>query len=281
MKQHKNIHLSVKDYLVSGEIFDLVYNIELDLLSTSPMPSTADLAKYYESKDYISHTDGKNSLISLLYQWVKKWSLSKKTELITKRNGAIGDLLDVGAGTGDFLNVAKEKGWKVEGMEPNSNASKLASEKGIDLKPTLSHFEGRQFDVVTLWHVLEHVPNLEETITQLSKLIKPDGVLVVAVPNYKSYDANHYGKFWAAYDVPRHLWHFSKKSIERIFGENFKLEATKPMLFDSFYVSLLSEKYKGGSTFSMKAILIGLLSNLKALRSKEYSSHIYCFRKTV
>ncbi len=280
MKHHNNVFLSVKDFLVTGEVFDLVYNKELDFLQTSPMPSPENLSKYYESEDYISHTDENKGIISVLYQCVKKWSLSQKTDLITKRNGAKGSLLDVGAGTGDFLNAAKRKGWGVEGMEPNKNASELASKKGINLKPSLGHFEGRQFDVITLWHVLEHIPNLEETILQLSKLVKPDGVLIIAVPNYKSYDARHYGKFWAAYDVPRHLWHFSKNSIESLFQENFTLEITKPMIFDSFYISLLSEKYKNGSNFSLQAIFIGLLSNLKALRSKEYSSHIYCFKKT-
>lgn len=265
--------------MVSGESFDLIYDEDLQFLKTLPSPKTEDLPKYYESQDYISHTDQKRGLFSYLYQLVKKWSLRRKVKLIRSQNNGIGSLLDVGAGTGDFLKVAKDAGWEVNGVEPNQKASKLASEKQIYLKSTLREFEGEQFDVVTLWHVLEHIPNLEETIGQLSNLVKPKGSLVIAVPNFKSFDAKYYGRFWAAYDVPRHLWHFSKYSIKHLFAENFELRKTKPMLFDSFYVSLLSEKYKTGNKFSLRAFYIGLKSNIKAKRTKEYSSHIYCFKK--
>ena len=280
MKNHEKIYLSVKDNLVTGEVFNLVCNAEMDFLRTTPMPKSEDLPLYYESDEYISHTDKKKGLFSFLYQLVKKWSLQMKVKLILEQTGTIGLLLDVGAGTGDFLRAAKENGWEVNGMEPNRNASKLELEKGIHLKSKLKHFEGKQFDVITLWHVLEHIPNLDETVLALSKLVKPDGVLIIAVPNFKSYDADHYGMFWAAYDAPRHLWHFSKKSIQNIFSKAFILEKTKPMIFDSFYVSLLSEKYISGRKFSLNALWVGLVSNLKAIQSKEYSSHIYCFRKT-
>ena len=280
MQNHEKKYLSVKDYLVSGESFDLVHDTDLDFLKTFPQPQVEELPKYYESQEYISHTDEKRGLISSLYQLVKKWSLQKKAKLILQQLGDVGSLLDVGAGTGDFLKVAKEKGWQVHGMEPNKNAAKLALEKGIDLKASLNDFEGKQFDVITLWHVLEHIPNLEETILKLAALVKPQGALIIAVPNFKSFDARYYGKFWAAYDVPRHLWHFSKESMKNLFAENFQLKNIEPMIFDSFYVSLLSEKYKTGRKFSLKAFWIGLLSNIKAKRSKEYSSHIYCFKKS-
>ncbi len=279
MQETKNIYLKTKDYLVSGESFELVYDTDYCLLKTFPQPEISDLPKYYESQDYISHTDENRGLLSSLYQGVKKWSLQKKTQLIFKQNSGVGSLLDVGAGTGEFLKIAKEKGWNVQGMEPNESASKLAAEKGINLKSSLNQFQGHQFDVVTLWHVLEHIPNLEETISQLSELVKSNGILIIAVPNFKSYDAKHYNKYWAAFDVPRHLWHFSKESMAKMFSGNFELQKTNPMIFDSFYVSLLSEKYKTGNKFSLRAVWIGLLSNIKAIRSKEYSSHIYCFRK--
>lgn len=266
--------------MVSGEVFELVYDADFDMLKTFPQPDMESLAKYYESSDYISHTDEKRGLFSSLYQIVKKWSLQKKTKIIFEQNSGIGSLLDVGAGTGEFLKVTKEKGWDVHGMEPNENASSLAFEKGIILKSSLSYFQGKQFDVVTLWHVLEHVPNLDEIIIQLSSLLKPNGTLIIAVPNFKSYDAKHYNEFWAAFDVPRHLWHFSKVSMKKLFSKHFTLERIEPMIFDSFYVSLLSEKYKTGNRFSLNAFWIGLKSNLKANRSKEYSSLIYCFRKT-
>ncbi len=280
MQNHEKKYLSVKDYLVSGESFDLVHDTDLDFLKTFPQPQVEELPKYYESQEYISHTDEKRGLFSRLYQLVKKWSLQKKAKLILQQLGDVGSLLDVGAGTGDFLKVAKEKGWQVHGMEPNKYAANLALEKGIDLKASLNDFEGKQFDVVTLWHVLEHIPDLEETILKLAALVKPQGTLIIAVPNFKSFDARHYGKFWAAYDVPRHLWHFSKESMKNLFAENFQLKNIEPMIFDSFYVSLLSEKYKTGRKFSLKAFWIGLLSNIKAKHSKEYSSHIYCFKKS-
>tara|TARA_R100001198_G_C5192863_1_gene184855 strand:- start:197 stop:1042 length:846 start_codon:yes stop_codon:yes gene_type:complete len=280
LQNHEKKYLSVKDYLVSGESFDLVHDTDLDFLKTFPQPQVEELPKYYESQEYISHTDEKRGLFSRLYQLVKKWSLQKKAKLILQQLGDVGSLLDVGAGTGDFLKVAKEKGWQVHGMEPNKNAANLALEKGIDLKASLNDFEGKQFDVVTLWHVLEHIPDLEETILKLAALVKPQGALIIAVPNFKSFDARYYGKFWAAYDVPRHLWHFSKESMKNLFAENFHLKKIEPMIFDSFYVSLLSEKYKTGRKFSLKAFWIGLLSNIKAKRSKEYSSHIYCFKKS-
>ncbi|HPE82425.1 MAG TPA: class I SAM-dependent methyltransferase [Aequorivita sp.] len=279
MQNHEKKYLSVKDYLVSDESFELVYDPDSDFLKTFPQPKAEELSKYYESQEYISHTDENRGLFSRLYQLVKKWSLQRKTKLIFDQNKGIGSLLDIGAGTGDFLKAAKEKGWQVHGTEPNENAAKLALKKKIELKSSLNDFEGKQFDVVTLWHVLEHIPNLEETILKLAALVKPRGILIIAVPNFKSFDAEHYGKFWAAFDVPRHLWHFSKESIKNLFAESFELEKTEPMIFDSFYVSLLSEKYKTGNKFSLRAIWIGLKSNLKAKHTKEYSSHIYCFRK--
>lgn len=265
--------------MVSGKSFDLLYDANLEMLKTFPQPTFDELPSYYESSDYISHTDEGRDLFSKIYQIVKKWSLQKKTKLIHQLNGNTGTLLDIGAGTGDFLKFAKKKGWDVYGMEPNEKAKKLGQTKGLSLESSLKEFEGKQFDVVTLWHVLEHIPNLEETINQLTNLIRANGTLIIAVPNYKSFDAKYYGEFWAAYDVPRHLWHFSKKSMEKLFQLNFKLEKIKPMPFDSFYVSLLSEKYKSGKIFSIKAFWIGLISNLKGIRTKEYSSHIYCFKK--
>ena len=231
METNSKIHLSVKDYLVSGEIFNLTYNEELDFLKTVPQPKEEDLHKYYESEEYISHTDEKRGVLSFLYQTVKKWSLNNKTNLIAKENNGVGSLLDVGAGTGDFLIAAKNNGWKVFGVEPNKNALKLASEKGIELELNLDKFVGNQFDVVTLWHVLEHIPNLQETVIKLSNLVKPNGTLIIAVPNFKSYDAKYYKEYWAAYDVPRHLWHFTPATVEKLLNKHqFKIIKQKTKL---------------------------------------------------
>lgn len=270
-------HLKCQDYIVTNEIFDLVLDEKLEMLITSPKPKNEDLVKYYESENYISHTDSKTSIFDKIYQGVKSYTISKKVKLINGFMLSEKVILDIGCGTGDFLVSCQKNGWDISGIEPNRNAKTIA-EKKLDttLRLDISEVENQTFDVITMWHVLEHVPNLTEYITQLKSLLKPNGTLLIAVPNYKSFDAKHYGKFWAAYDVPRHLWHFSKKSIRLLFEkEKMKVVKTLPMKFDSFYVSLLSEKYKNKKSNPLKAFFIGLQSNLQAKKTKEYSSLIY------
>jgi 2-polyprenyl-3-methyl-5-hydroxy-6-metoxy-1,4-benzoquinol methylase len=276
---NKKHFLTVKDYSVSQETFELYQDQDLDLLITHPQPSLDVLGKYYESADYISHTDSKRSLFEKAYHFVKNIALKNKLNLINTCQPNKGLILDIGAGTGDFLTVAKNDGWKTIGVEPSEKAKAIAKNKGVSFVEKTSELESHSFDVISMWHVLEHVPNLEEQITELKRLLKPTGTLIVAVPNFKSFDAKHYGKFWAAYDVPIHFWHFSKTSIQKLFEkENMKLEKILPMKFDSFYVSLLSEKYKTGKMNYIKAFFIGLQSNWKAKQKFEYSSHIYILK---
>jgi 2-polyprenyl-3-methyl-5-hydroxy-6-metoxy-1,4-benzoquinol methylase len=276
---NKKHFLTVKDYSVSQETFELYQDQDLDLLITHPQPSLDVLGKYYESADYISHTDSKRSLFEKAYHFVKNIALKNKLNLINTCQPNKGLILDIGAGTGDFLTVAKNDGWKTIGVEPSEKAKAIAKNKGVSFVEKTSELESHSFDVISMWHVLEHVPNLEEQITELKRLLKPTGTLIVAVPNFKSFDAKHYGKFWAAYDVPIHFWHFSKTSIQKLFEkENMKLEKILPMKFDSFYVSLLSEKYKTGKMNYIKAFFIGLQSNWKAKQKLEYSSHIYILK---
>jgi 2-polyprenyl-3-methyl-5-hydroxy-6-metoxy-1,4-benzoquinol methylase len=271
-------YLRTKDYSVTGERFELVYDSSLKMLSTQPQPQ--DLERYYKSLSYISHTDANKTLIDKLYQGVKKYSLKKKVRLISKYCYEEKTLLDVGAGTGDFLLRAKKGGWIVQGVEPNHDARLRAEEKGIELNTSLHSLPNKKYAVISLWHVLEHLPNLEKQIGNLVSRLTDKGTLVIAVPNYKSYDAQHYGPYWAAFDVPRHLWHFSTESIQYLFANyGMKVVRVKPMIFDSFYVSLLSEKYKTGRQNYFKAFVIGLLSNLKAIGNKEYSSHIYILKR--
>ena len=274
-----SIYISTKDYFKSQEAFDLVLDSSREILITTPQPAPEDLAGYYQSQAYISHSNTQKGIVPFLYTMVQKWSLKNKTNLINSLSNHKGTLLDIGAGTGNFCETSKQNSWDVYGVEPNKNAREIAAKKNIFLHQSIEDFKGQQFDVVTLWHVLEHLPDLENTITAIQKLLKPKGVLIVAVPNFNSFDAKHYKRFWAAYDVPRHLWHFSQNSMSQLFSENMKLLKTKPMIFDSFYVSLLSEKYKTGNSFAIKALWIGFLSNISALSTKEYSSLIYCFKK--
>ena len=279
IEKGNKLYIKTKDYTLTNEEFELYYNEELDLLFTKPTPSNLD--KYYESDDYISHTDSKKSLTDKIYQYVKSYSLKKKLKLINSFQFKNKELLDIGAGTGDFINICKNNGWSVTGVEPSEKANKIASTKNLVLKKDLEEIEGKEYDVITMWHVLEHIPNLESYILKLKELLKENGVLIIAVPNYKSFDANYYKQFWAAYDVPRHLWHFSKTAISKLFSSiNMKVEKEIPMKFDSFYVSLLSEKYKKGNLKLFKAFYVGLVSNLKAKKTKEYSSLIYVIKNS-
>ncbi|MGA9637360.1 class I SAM-dependent methyltransferase [Flavobacterium sp.] len=278
---NKKHFLTVKDHSVSKEIFELYYDEALDMLITYPQPSLDVLGKYYESEDYISHTDNKRSLFEKAYHFVKGIAIKNKLVLINSIQKSQGCILDIGAGTGDFLNAAKDNGWITIGIEPSDRAKEIAIKKGIDFVNATTDLENHSFDVITMWHVLEHVPDLDFQIKELKRLLKPNGTLIVAVPNYKSFDAQHYGNFWAAYDVPIHFWHFSKKAIQSLFyKEGMKLEKILPMKFDSFYVSLLSEKYKTGKMNFVKAFFIGLQSNFKAKRNLEYSSHIYILKNS-
>jgi 2-polyprenyl-3-methyl-5-hydroxy-6-metoxy-1,4-benzoquinol methylase len=275
----ENQFLIIKDHSVSKETFSLLYNKEYDILKTHPTPSLEALPKYYESEDYISHTDGKRTLFEKIYHLVKRNAIKGKVSLITSEQNQKGKLLDIGSGTGDFLVEAKNQGWSILGFEPNSDAKQLAANKGISFTEDIFALPENTFDAVTMWHVLEHVPNLSEYIANLKRIVKPDGTIIIAVPNYKSYDAKYYNRFWAAYDVPRHLWHFSKTSIKRLFSDvDMELKKVKPMWFDSFYVSLLSEKYKNGKMSFVKGFFIGLCSNVSGLFKNEFSSHIYIIK---
>ncbi|MFV5694158.1 class I SAM-dependent methyltransferase [Flavobacterium sp. LB3P122] len=278
---NKKHFLTVKDYSVSKETFDLYHDEELDMLITYPQPSLENLGKYYESVDYISHTDSKRSLFEKAYHFVKSIALKNKLNLINSLQPNKGSILDIGAGTGDFLSVAKENGWHTIGVEPSDKAKAIAKQKGVSFIDETSELESHSFDIISMWHVLEHVPDLDEQLKELKRLLKPNGTLIIAVPNFKSFDAKYYGKFWAAYDVPIHFWHFSKKAIKMLFEkEEMQLVKVLPMKFDSFYVSLLSEKYKTGKMNFIKAFFIGLQSNWDATSDFEYSSHIYILKNS-
>ncbi|UZO81842.1 class I SAM-dependent methyltransferase [Aquimarina sp. ERC-38] len=281
MSVEQKTYIITKDYTVSNKEFSLQYDEETDILYTSPKPELQSLSKYYDSPSYISHTDNHKGLFNQMYQQVKKLALHHKVKLIRKWNKNGGVLLDIGAGTGDFLVEAKKKGWNVQGIEPNVVARENALKKEITLHTAYTSFKERSFDVITMWHVLEHIYNLDNQINLISTYLKKEGTLIIAVPNYKSFDANYYKEFWAAYDVPRHLWHFSKKSISIIFEKyGFEVQKVKPMWFDSFYVSILSEKYKNSKIALLKGLGIGLYSNVEAKwKTKEFSSQIYILKR--
>ena len=271
--------ITVKDFSVSGESFCLLLNEEYQLLKTHPQPTLDRLGMYYEFDDYISHTDGKRTLFEKMYHFIKRRAIKNKLRLIEQHQPVKGKILDIGAGTGDFLLEAKNKNWETVGVEPNEKAKSIAIKKGVLFADTIENLESNSFDVITLWHVLEHVPDVVHQVAELKRLLKPSGTLIIAVPNFKSFDANYYKTLWAAYDVPRHLWHFSKTAIEKLFDkQNMNLVAVKPMWFDSYYVSLLSEKNKTGKMKFINGLTIGFVSNLVGIFKNEYSSHIYILK---
>jgi 2-polyprenyl-3-methyl-5-hydroxy-6-metoxy-1,4-benzoquinol methylase len=271
--------ITVKDFSVSGESFSLLLNEEYQLLKTHPQPTLDRLGMYYEFDDYISHTDGKRTLFEKMYHFIKRRAIKNKLRLIEQHQPVKGKILDIGAGTGDFLLEAKNKNWETVGVEPNEKAKSIAINKGVLFADTIEKLESNSFDVITLWHVLEHVPDVAHQVAELKRLLKPSGTLIIAVPNFNSFDANYYKTFWAAYDVPRHLWHFSKTAIEKLFDkQNMNLVAVKPMWFDSYYVSLLSEKNKTGKMNFINGLAIGFVSNVVGIFKNEYSSHIYILK---
>ena len=281
--KEKSIYLKIRDYSVSGEEFQLLYNNDFEMLETYPQPSLDKLPEYYKSEDYISHTDSKRNIFEFVYHHVKSIALKHKIKRINKCVTTDKSLLDVGCGTGDFLKAALEDHWKISGIEPNLKARTIANKKTNNVvfdTDQLFKFQPESFDVITLWHVLEHLPDLEKHFKVFKSLLKEHGTLIIAVPNFHSYDAKYYNSYWAAYDVPRHLWHFSKQAISKLAENEFmKVVNISPMIFDAYYVSLLSEKYKTGFMNPIKAFWIASISNFKAKRNNNYSSLIYSIKK--
>lgn len=255
------------------------------MVFTNPRPTLEEIGPYYDFPEYYSHQDKSKNLTHWIYQLVRNYSISKKVELIEEFEES-GKLLDYGCGTGEFLYEANINLWKVTGIEPNENARNQASKKlNGKIFSTIDELKKEsEFDVITLFHVLEHIHDLRKTVKKLLTHLKSNGYLIIAIPNHESFDGKYYGKYWAGWDVPRHLYHFNSKSMEH-FREEFDLKVVqiKPMIFDSFYVSLLSEKYKNpkSSIISnyIQAIKNGLKSNKEAKTPGNYSSNIYIYQK--
>jgi SAM-dependent methyltransferase len=274
-----NANMLITDHFLSREDFSLVQCANCGFVFTNPRPHKNKLGGYYESEDYFSHSKKKKGLITFLYDAVKNYSLQKKFKLISKHKNS-GRILDIGCATGEFLNHFKKQGWETLGIEPAEQPREFAIKNyGLEVLPEASihNLQNDSLDVITMWHVLEHVPDLNARIEQIKKLLKPDGLLVIALPNYLSWDAQFYKEFWAGYDVPRHLYHFSPDSVSRLLQKfDFKVFDQVPLKFDAFYVSLLSEKYKSGKLNYINAFLNGLKSNRAARKSgNQYSSLIY------
>lgn len=273
-------HIICEDYTVSHESFAIMKCTNCNFLLTSPRPDITDIGKYYESKDYISHTDSSTNLTHLLYKVARNFTLRTKERLLNNYSHKK-RLLDYGCGTGDFLVHMNKSGWKTTGIEPNSSARSIAQSKDLAIYESLETLvPDKKFHMITLWHVLEHIHHLEQTILSIKKLLAKEGKLVIAVPNHESLDRQIYQEHWAAYDVPRHLYHFNQLTINDLLKyQGFTLEATIPMKLDAYYVSLLSERYKTGKTNYLRAFINGWKSNRWASKNNNnYSSLIYIFK---
>lgn len=275
--------LEVTDHFLSGELFTIVDCTSCGFKFINPRPDENDITGYYQSVDYISHDASKNDLVSKVYRLARHFSLNMKLRVVMKYSRK-GTILDIGCGTGEFLEFCRKNGFSVTGMEPGEKAANYAATVNkIPVVPRIGDLTNRRgfFETITLWHVLEHIHRLPETIDIIRELLAENGTLVVAVPNYQSHDAVYYKQFWAAYDVPRHLYHFNRDTIGKIFsGHGFSVKATMPQKLDAYYVSLLSEKYRSGKNQYIKAFWRGFLSNLRANSPKTgHSSIIYILKK--
>jgi len=280
---HLEDYMLAKDNLVTKNMFAIQKCLNCNFKFTNPRPDKSSISKYYISEDYVSHSGGeKESLFNRLYNYIRNVNIAYKLALISKfKNGDL-SLFDYGCGVGAFLKSAREKGHTVSGFEPSLQARELAIQSGIELE-TLDQVLSKKnkcFDVITLWHVLEHIHDIDDTITKLKSLLKDDGVLVVAVPIVDAWDAKNYKDRWAALDVPRHLFHFTQSSIDKLFSKfGMKIASIHPLKFDAYYISLLSEKTP--ILKYLKAVIYGCYSNFKARKNSNYSSLIFFIQKNI
>ena len=276
-------HIMTQDFLTTNEKFKIIEDKETRVLKTTPTPKEEDLPSYYSSEAYASHQERANTPVLWAYMRVRKIAMKSKIKLISTFSTKTGALLDFGCGLGGFLSATHAKGWTSYGIEPHQKAKTKAKKiSGREVYSTIGEAQktNKKYDVITLWHSLEHVVDLGKTIRFLYNSTKKEGKVVVAVPNHQSFDAKHYKNFWAAYDTPRHIWHFDQKSITNVFKkQGFFLERKRLMMWDAFYISILSEKNKRSRAIYFKAAVIGVISNFLSLFTGESSSITYVFSK--
>jgi 2-polyprenyl-3-methyl-5-hydroxy-6-metoxy-1,4-benzoquinol methylase len=274
--------LKCKDHFLSQETFNLVKCNFCGFVFINPRPEKLQLPRYYDSPEYISHSGTEKGIVNSIYKKVRKHTHKRKVNLISKYSQGK-SILDIGCGSGELLGLFKQCCWETLGVEPNQSARDFAKStynlEVID-EPEISDIPTQSKEVISMWHVLEHVSELNERMKEIKRILKDNGVLFIAVPNMSSYDAEYYKKFWAAYDVPRHLYQFTPDIMKKLLEKHkFSVIKILPMKFDSYYVSMLSEKYKTGKNNLIRALYIGFLSNFKACNNKtKYSSQIYVIK---
>jgi len=271
------------DFFLTKEEYMIVSCNSCGLKFVNPRPDEYEIGKYYESPDYVSHDSGKKNISNFLYRLARNISIKKKFKLV-KEHARGNKLMDIGCGTGEFIFFCQQNGFSVKGIEPGEKPRSFAqTEYKLDVheEAYLSHLTTQEFDVITLWHVLEHVHHLHERMGKILEILNPDGTLIIAVPNCDSWDAHYYGKFWAAFDLPRHLYHFTRETMNILSQKHgLKIDRIIPMKLDAFYISLLSEKYAKGKQDYFRAVINGIRSNNFAREDKKnYSSLIYVLKR--
>ena len=270
--------LKIKDHLVSKEDFLVLEHLP-GVLKTQPHITDKELAKYYESAQYISHSSG-TGLFDGVYAFFSRLMLSKKFNLIKKHLDKDSVVLDFGCGKGAFVSFLSNKGYDSIGIENNKNAIKQCVENNIKTKPSIKEI-ATGFKAICFWHSFEHLSNYKQILSSISELIDDHGTVLIALPNYESFDAKYYGSFWAAYDVPRHRFHFSSAGLINTMSDaGFTFIKKHPLLLDAFYVSMLSEKYKNNKLYFLFGFVVGLISNCLGLLSSNFSSSTYIFKKS-
>ena len=273
--EQKKTYIEVVDHFLTKEKFKIQTTSVPGLLQTNPTPTKEDINKYYKSERYISHNSRKRGVFFFFYRLLRSVNFYTKYRFLSRTNDNR-NVLDFGSGEGYFLNMLKKRGLNACGVDSSSTCLLPNVYKSIFAE----QLNSQKFSHITAWHSIEHVHELEKTISRMYDLLDEKGTIIVGVPNYLSFDARHYKGFWAAYDVPRHLWHFDKKSLKEVFeNKGFKLVKSSPMILDAYYVSLLSESYKKSTFKILKSIFVGTISNILALFTKEYSSNIFVFKK--
>ena len=274
--------MKIKDHFLSKKEFSIIETDIEGIFKTSPLPQ--NLTKYYESRDYISHHQDSGSIKEKIYKFLQRFNLNYKKNILAAEAGIHLKVLDYGCGAGEFVKFIENE-YTTFGFEPNEHARNFAQKKSNKTtfltKPDLSEIEDGSLDIITLWHVFEHIEDRDFYLNLFYKKLKPEGVLIIAVPNYTSYDGQKYKEFWAAYDVPRHIWHYSRNGMQRLINTTqWKIKKIKPLLLDAYYISMLSEKYKKNPLFWLKGFIVGAISNYKAVKNGEFSSLVYIIGKS-
>jgi SAM-dependent methyltransferase len=277
-------HLRAPNRFNVGEVFPLVQCSQCGFVYLSPRPSQESIGSHYEDEGYHPHQAEAAGVVDRIYRISRDWNLRYKRWMVESHHRK-GALLDFGCGTGEFLAEMRANGWQVTGVEPAAQARAVAEGLGVRASADLEGCDG-PYDVITLWHVLEHVHEAAGQFRRLCELLTPGGILVMALPNIGSVDSRAYGANWVALDAPRHLFHFRPQDVRRFAVARGLTPAGGGVLpLDTPYNVLLSEQLagqvvRGTRLFGLfRAIRVALAASIRgAIDRSRSSSPVYVFR---